>query len=165
MKLVPFVLLLALASGCEVWDPRPGVRDFFWGMGDESVPDPHAEIRKKEYPTWPKEIREAVDERNVQVGMTRNQALVAVRLAENDIPKQMVESAADKVENWTLWKTSKSWTPGKILDMSRKMTITFRNGIVDQLVFHTGTGRKIVPASPKGGALPPPKPPALPRQL
>jgi hypothetical protein len=138
MKVVPFVLLLALAGGCEIWDPRPGLNDFLWGLGDESVPDPTLDIRKKEYPSWPKETREAVDGRVVLVGMTKNQALVALRLAEKEIAKQVVETTAGTVESWCVWKVANGWAYWK-MRYSQMVTISFSGGKVVQLEFHSDT--------------------------
>lgn len=145
MKNACLIGLLALAGGCEIWDPRPGLRDFFWGLGDQSIPDPNEEIRKKEYPTWPKEIRQAVDAREVQVGMTKNQVLLALRLAEKDIQKQLTDTETGKVENWTVWRTAQGWSAVRIplrpasyprtyaVPVSYKVTLTFRDGTVSQI--------------------------------
>jgi hypothetical protein len=166
MRVALTVSLLVLAGGCELWDPRPGMRDFFYGLGDSSAPDPNAEIRKKEYPTWPKEIREAVDERLVLVGMTKNQVLVTIRLAENDIPKQIVETADGKIENWTLWRVANGWTGWKMLH-SQMVTVSIRNDTVSQIEFHTeAKDAKRVPSFSPSSPPPPQKhtPPPL-RQI
>jgi hypothetical protein len=147
VKAVPIVLLLVLAGGCEIWDPRPGLNDFFWGLGDKSVPDPNAEIRKKEYPAWPKEIREAVDDHLVLVGMTKNQVLAAIRLAEKDIPKEVVEIADGKIENWTVWKLANGWACCRMSD-SQRVTISLRRETVSQIEFHTQT-KGLTPVTPR----------------
>jgi len=137
MRAVPILLLVVLVGGCEIWDPRPGLRDFFWGIGDESVPDPSAEIRKKEYHTWPEPIRKAVDDRLVLIGMTRNQALVATRLAEKDIQKQATDTANGNVESWVVWRLADSWAYLKVRN-SQKVIITFREGAVQQIDVEMG---------------------------
>jgi len=160
MKTVVAALALVVASGCEVWDPRPALRDFFWGMGDQSIPDPHAAIRQKEYPTWPEPIRKAVDERLVQVGMTKNQALLALRLAEEDIQKQVTDTGSGKTETWTVWKVPNGWTftpmPTKRrgpVPFSERVTIVLRDGVVAQIDFSPET-EGLEPAT----ARPPEKP-------
>ena len=120
------LLAVVVAAGCEVFDPRPAMRDFFYGVGDSSAPDPTEQIRKKEYKSWPKEIREAVDDRMVLVGMTKNQVQAALHLEEKVIQKSVLDGANGKTENWTVWR-SHGWS---YLNMHgfQMVTITFRDG-------------------------------------
>ena len=126
------ILLAGLVSGCEIWDPRPGLRDFVWGLGDDPLQDPTAEIRKKEYRTWPKPIREAVDGRIVLVGMTKNQAQAAMHLEEKSIQKGTASATGAKMESWIVWRLVKSWAYVK-MQYSQMVTITFRDGLVTQI--------------------------------
>jgi hypothetical protein len=146
VKAVPIIFLLVLATGCELWDPRPDIRGFVWGVGDESVPDPNAEIRKKEYSIWPKEIRQAVDDRLVLVGMTKNQVLVAIHLGEKDIRKQFVDTERGKAETWTVWRVNGGWAFCK-MPYSQMVTIFFREGAVVQIKFHAET-KEAIKATP-----------------
>jgi hypothetical protein len=132
VKTVPIVLLLVLAGGCEIWDPRPEMRDFFYGLGDSSIPDPNAEIRKKEYPTWPKSVRKAVDDRIVELEMTKNQVLLSTGLAEKDLQKQVTDTAGKQVEIWVMWRSFNAWAHVKIRNC-HKVTLTFREGVVKQI--------------------------------
>ena len=102
------------------------------------MPDPNADIRKKEYPTWPKEIREAVDDRLVLVGMAKNQVLASIHLDVKDIQKQMVDATSEKVESWVVWKLYNGWAYLK-MPKSQMVTISFREGTVVQVEFHTDT--------------------------
>jgi len=129
---LPILLLAILVSGCEIWDPRPGIQDIMWKVTDPHE-DPTSGIRKKEFHTWPKSIREAVDARLVLVGMTKNQVLVSLRIEEKNIQKNVVTTAKDEpIENWTVWRLLTSWSYVK-RSQGQMVTLTFRNGVVTRI--------------------------------
>ena len=129
---LPILMLAVLVSGCEIWDPRPGIQDIIWKVTDPHE-DPTSEIRKKEFRTWPKSIREAVDARLVLVGMTKNQVLVSLRIAEKNIQKNAVTTATDEpIETWTGWRLLTSWSYVK-RSQGQMVTLMFRNGVVTRI--------------------------------
>lgn len=129
---LPILALAFLVSGCEIWDPRPGMQDLMWKVTDQHQ-DPSAEIRKKEFNTWPRSIREAVDARLVLVGMTKNQVLVSLRMDEKNIQKNVVTTSANEpIENWVVWRLLTSWSFVK-RSQGQMVTLTFRNGAVSHI--------------------------------
>ncbi len=129
---LPILLLAVLVAGCEIWDPRPGLQNVVWKVTDPHE-DPTIEIRKKEFRTWPKSIREAVDARLVLVGMTKNQVLVSLRIAEKNIQKNVVTTAKDEpIETWIVWRLLTSWSFVK-RSQGQMVTLTFRNGVVTRI--------------------------------
>ena len=130
MKTVlPILLLASWVVGCDVWDPRPGLQDLMWKVTDDTHRDPTAGLRQKEYRTWPKPIRQAVDSRLVLVGMTKNQVQVAMHIEEKNIQKTVTASTSETVESWVVWRLLNSWSYVKRMQ-SQMVTITFRNGVV-----------------------------------
>lgn len=131
-KILPMLLLAVLVSGCEIWDPRPGIQNLMYDITDPHQ-DPTADIRKKEFRTWPKSTREAVDARLVLVGMTKNQVLVSLRIAEKNIQKNVVTTATNEpIETWTVWRLLTSWSFVK-RSQGQMVTLTFRNDVVTQI--------------------------------
>ena len=129
---IPILLLTVVGAGCEIWDPRPGMQELMWKATD-SREDPNEEIRKKEFRTWPKSIRDAVDGRLVLVGMTKNQVLVSLRIEEKNIQKTLVPLATgEPIENWVVWRLLKGWSFVK-RSQGQMVTITFRNGAVTRI--------------------------------
>jgi len=133
VKTVLAILLVAgLMSGCEIWDPSHDLNSFFGSFGNYPSQDQTAEIRSEEYHTWPLKIREAVDNRRVLVGMTKNQAQAALRLEEKRLQKLKSDSTDNKIESWIAWRLLKGWSYVK-RPQSQMITILFRDGIVAKI--------------------------------
>jgi hypothetical protein len=89
-------------------------------------------IRKKYYSSWPKEIRRAVNDREVLVGMDKYQVQLALQIEEAIIQRQFVQSKDGPVEIWSVWKTPNGWAFTKV-QPSRAFSIRFLNGKVVEL--------------------------------
>lgn len=129
---LPIFLFAVLAAGCEIYDPRSGLQDLVWDLTDDTPADPTQAIWKKEYQTWPKSIRDAVDGRLVLVGMTKNQVQVSLHLEEARVQKGAAAAPSEPVESWVVWRLLTGWSPVKRAK-SQMVTITFRNGVVSRL--------------------------------
>jgi hypothetical protein len=123
---------LVLAGGCEFFDARPQLREWFYSIGSDNSPDPTDEIRKKYYRTWPKPMQEAVDTRTVLPGMDKNQVQVALRLNEGLISKTSQASPNGRIEVWTVWQIGDGWSFAKRKD-GQETSICFQEGKVVQI--------------------------------
>lgn len=129
---LPILLSAILVTGCEIWDPRPGIQDIMWKVTDPHE-DPSSEIRKKEFKTWPRSIREDVNARLVLKGMTKNQVLVSLRMDEKNIQKTVVTTTTNEpIESWVVWRLLTSWSFVK-RSQGQMVMITFQNGVVTQI--------------------------------
>ena len=128
---LPLLFLAGLLAGCKTFNPRSDREGMTWVANTEVSPGSTDEIRKQEYPTWPKSVREEVDQRLVLVGMTRNQVQVSTRIEAKRIQGAMA-APNGPVETWVLWRLMSGWSPVK-MHHSIMVTITFRNGVVTKI--------------------------------
>jgi len=128
-------LFISLSTGCKnlmELDFRGAANDAAFALTPREENTELTAIRKKYYRTWSKEMRRAVNDREVLVGMDKYQVQVSTRIEEFIVQRQLSSSKDGPVEIWTLWKTSSGWAFTKV-EPSRPFTIRFVNGKVAEL--------------------------------
>jgi hypothetical protein len=126
------VILWALLTGCEIVDVRKPLGNAIDSWGADSTPEPTDAIRKNDYPHWPKPIQQAVDRREVQIGMDKLQVQLALRLSEGRLEKKTLNTPRGVIEKWMAWRTNNGWSPVK-LEMSRLFVFQFMDGKVVEI--------------------------------
>ena len=135
------VVVLVVAAGCENIANDIGQLDFRGAIREitdrcEFGPPANPviqQIRRDHYRSWPKPMRDAVDEHRVIVGMDKLQVQLATRIDESLIDKQ-TDAAG---ETWILWKARSpdynNWSFA-LMGGWQQVKVRFREGKVVELV-------------------------------
>jgi hypothetical protein len=91
--------------------------------------------KNKYYPTWPKHIQEAVDKKEVILGMDKAQVQIATGTGSNLIEKRTTITEGGVSETWILWKSFMGWNFANS-GISKMVLIHFENGIVDSISYN-----------------------------
>ena len=95
------------------------------------------ELYDQLYPTWPENIQQAVDSKQVILGMNEIQVQISTGVGKNLIKKSVTTNASGVRETWKLYRDIAGWSFGDATAgtfFTPNITyITFNNGIVESI--------------------------------
>lgn len=119
----------AWGSGCAVEDYARHLNTAASGVGAPGLHDPTQKIRAEHYASWPKEIREAVDHRQLRRGMDKLQLQAAMHLTEGGIQKWEFKTSEGPAEKWMVYRTLNGWSSVRVTE-SLPIVLILINGVV-----------------------------------